>query len=122
MKRRVTFRVESLDGRILPGASSGGTYLGDLGHPVLTSRPGIAGDGIQVLSSKPGNVGEGIQFFGSKPGGRGEGIQVVGSKGAANPGTDVTGAVTVAAPVVIRDQGGVENPATGGRGGIGGEV
>lgn len=71
MKRRVTFRVESLDGRILPGASSGGTYLGDLGNPVLTDKPGASGDGIQVLSSKwlttPGtNAKRGIKLFGSK--------------------------------------------------------
>jgi len=49
---RVVSRVESQDRRILPGASSGGTYLGDLGNPVLTDLPGGSGDGIQVLSSK----------------------------------------------------------------------
>jgi len=108
MKRRVTFRVESLDGRILPGASSGGTYLGDLGNPVLTSKPSVVGDAIQVLSSKPDATGEGIQ--------------VVRRKAAAKPGTDATGAVAVAATVAIRDQGGEDNPPTGGRGGLGGEV
>jgi len=45
-------QVESLVGRILPGESPGGTYLGDLGSPVLTDKPGGTGDAIQVLSSK----------------------------------------------------------------------
>jgi hypothetical protein len=72
MKRRVTLRVESVDGRILPGASSGGTYLGDLGNPVVTDKPGGAGNGIQVLSSKwvinaGTNAKGGIRLFGSKP-------------------------------------------------------
>jgi hypothetical protein len=72
MKRRVTLPLETLEGRILPGASSGGTYLGDLGNPVLTYRPDRAGDGIQVLSSKsatcPGSnmIGR-MKRFGSKP-------------------------------------------------------
>ena len=96
MKRRVTFRVESLDGRILPGASSGGTYLGDLGNPVLTDKPGTSGDGIQVLSSKwtthPGtNAKRGIKLFGCKPTPRGglnpmDPVEPGGSKPVANAG------------------------------------
>jgi hypothetical protein len=76
MKRRVTLRVESLDGRILPNGSSGAI---DLEPP---AAPG--------LGSKPGGVGDGIQGFWSKPGGTGEGIQSLGIPGAANPGTSAT--------------------------------
>jgi hypothetical protein len=94
MKWRVTLRVESLDGRILPSGSSSAI---DLGPP---AAPGL----------------------GSKPGGVGDGVQVFGGTGAANAGTGVTSAVTVATPIAIGDQGGVENPPTGGRGGLGGDV
>jgi hypothetical protein len=70
--KRVTFRVESRDGFILPGASSGGTYLGDLGNPVLSDKPGGAGNGVQVLSSKwatnSGSSTKGrIKLLGSRP-------------------------------------------------------
>jgi hypothetical protein len=88
MERRVTLRVESLDGRILPSAASGGFDVGDLSSPGLGSKPGGVGDGIQVLISKPGGRGEGIQGFSSKPGATGEGIQSFGSKGVARPGTN----------------------------------
>jgi hypothetical protein len=77
MKRRVSLPVESFDGHTPPGASWGGTYLGDLGNPVLTHKPGAAGDGIQVLSSKwvtsPGrNAKRGIKPFASKQTANGE--------------------------------------------------
>jgi hypothetical protein len=88
MKRRVALRVESLDGRIVPSAASGGLDAGDLGSPGLGSKPGGVGDGLQDLGSKPGDRGEGIQDFSSKPGATGEGIQDFGSKGVAKSGTN----------------------------------
>jgi hypothetical protein len=88
MNRRVTLQVESLDGRILPSAASGGFDVGDLGSPGLGSKPGGVGDGIQGSWSKPGGTGEGIQDFSSKQGATGEGIQEFGSKGVARPGTN----------------------------------
>ena len=108
MKRQVTLRVESLDGRIVPSATSGGFDFGDVGNPVWGSKPGGAGDGIQVLGgSKPGivvglgNTNTGIELFGgSKPsvhpggigllGGSKPGTGPFGSKGAANPGENST--------------------------------
>jgi len=75
--KRVRLRVESLDGRILPSASSGSFHFGDPGKLVLGSKPAGAGDGIQVLGgSKPGTGGTNLKegtgmdiepFGGSKP-------------------------------------------------------
>jgi hypothetical protein len=54
---RVTLRLESLDGRILPGKCGGG------GVEVRQPAVAVIDDG----GSKPGATGEGIQVFGSKP-------------------------------------------------------
>lgn len=72
--KRVRLRVESLDGRILPSASSGSFHFGDPGKLVLGSKPAGAGDGIQVLGGSTGGTnlkectGMDIEpFGGSKP-------------------------------------------------------
>jgi len=78
MKRRVTLRVESLDGRILPSGSPSSVSFG---HQTMAtvddggSKPGATGEGIQVSGSKPvadagGNltdIGTPVALFGSKP-------------------------------------------------------
>jgi hypothetical protein len=83
MKWRVTLRVESLDGRVLPGGSFGAFGLGDPG----------SGD----LGSKPGGVGDGIQGYGSKPGGTGEGVQGADAAG----GIELFGSTTIGSGGII---------------------
>jgi hypothetical protein len=75
MKWRVTLRVESLDGRILPSGTSGAIDRDPPSSPGLGSKPGGVGDGIQAFGSKPGVISgaddaanKGIELFGgSKP-------------------------------------------------------
>jgi hypothetical protein len=70
--RRVTLRVESLDGRILPGGSSGAIDLGPPTSPGLGSKLGGVVDGIQVnggskpgiINSSIGDTNTGIELFG----------------------------------------------------------
>jgi hypothetical protein len=110
MKRRVILRVESLDGRIVPGSNSirygqetnltGGAVLlgsnteklGEETNLLGGSKPsGAIDQGPPTnpgLGSKPGGVGDGIQVLGgSKPSG------AVGSNsiGDANSGIELFG-------------------------------
>src|SRR5262245_2757297 len=81
MKRRVTLRVESLDGRILPGKCGGGGV--EVGPP----RVAVIDDG----GSKPGGTGEGIQILGTNKPGTGGSGPFGGSKLGASVGTNSTG-------------------------------
>src|SRR5262245_47785785 len=91
--RRVTLRVESLDGRILPSGSSGAIALDPPTNPGLGSKPGGVGDGSQGSWSKPGGTGEGIQVFGvSKPGVI-NGVELFGGKLGIDPGYNSTGGI-----------------------------
>jgi hypothetical protein len=72
--KRVTLRVESLDGRILPGGSSGAIDLSPPTSPGLGSKLGGVVDGIQVNgggklgasvgTNSVGHTDTGVELFG----------------------------------------------------------
>ena len=92
--KRVTLRVESLDGRFLPSASPVGIVV-DRSKPgvIKTSNPfSNTGAGIELFGSKPvasagsnsiGETNTAIELLGtgSKPGGRGDGVTPFGGRG-----------------------------------------
>jgi hypothetical protein len=87
--KRVTLRVESLDGRILPGGSSGAINLGPPTSPGLGSKPGGVGDGVQVNGSRPSACGSTLKQDTDT------GTVLGGSKGVARPGDRAPDAIVL---------------------------